>query len=472
MGVSRQPHGGAAYPPRRHLPRRRKTRCRRGEVCARSPPEPPRQLPPRRTRRRRSHRGGRSPHRAGGPEAAIIALAGPTDGSLGHGGLAESRRGRRQGLLAPSGLRRPIQIRRAGRAGPHHSRTFPPVLGRRADPFRPCHLPADDRQFRPAVKFARGRRRTRRYRADRRRSGDGRSEIAPVDGQRARLRRHHPQHRQQCPRRYAARPRCPGAPGLLPGDRPRNGDRGGVRRPVHRQRPGRRPGTSTARTHHPPAGARRRAGAGTAGRGRGEAARRGAADDPELPAGHPGRRGRPGDGSRGGVRGATGGHGFRHRPRRLAAGRLRRILYRLVRPARCRQQYLVLPAHRRQSQHRAVQQSQGRRPARPRAPNHRHCGTAHALLGNVGAGSQGSAHHLFVDPAIHPRPQRQADRIQNHARRGGSPAAPDARVRPGRSDRGSSPCSMPPRSHARTAVARHCRHRPRRSPEAGSSTRR
>ena len=112
-------------------------RRRRGQVQHRAPPDAARLEPQGRDQRGEVGRGRRRPHGQAGAVAAVRAAAGAalTDRA---GMIVSPKAAKAEGddFAEPSGLRRPLQIRRAGRAGPHRARTLRRLLEQGRDPFR------------------------------------------------------------------------------------------------------------------------------------------------------------------------------------------------------------------------------------------------------------------------------------------------------------------------------------------------
>ena len=89
-----------------------------GEIQSGAPSDPARQFPPRGDQHDRPCGGRRSADRAAGAEIAVVAAAGAADRPLRDDRCAQGRRGRGQGFRPASGLQRPVQVHRAGGAGP------------------------------------------------------------------------------------------------------------------------------------------------------------------------------------------------------------------------------------------------------------------------------------------------------------------------------------------------------------------
>ena len=83
-------------------------------------------------------------------QAAVLAPAGPADRSRRHDGLAQGHGSGGRQVRAASGLRRALQIRRAGPAGPHRRREVCRLLEQGPGLHRQDHLPADRRRHRAA----------------------------------------------------------------------------------------------------------------------------------------------------------------------------------------------------------------------------------------------------------------------------------------------------------------------------------
>ena len=79
------------------------------------------------------------------PQGAVLAAAVPAHRSRRHDGLAQGGRSRRRQVRPQAGLRRPVQVRRAGPAGPHRRREVRRLLEQGPGLHRQDHLPADRR---------------------------------------------------------------------------------------------------------------------------------------------------------------------------------------------------------------------------------------------------------------------------------------------------------------------------------------
>ena len=89
--------------------------------------------------------------RAGRAEGAVGAVSGAADRPRRHDPAAQGGRGGGQGFRPASGLRRPVQVRRARGAGPHHAGPLSRLLGRRDIHFdRVIYQPMLDRSVRLA----------------------------------------------------------------------------------------------------------------------------------------------------------------------------------------------------------------------------------------------------------------------------------------------------------------------------------
>ena len=119
---------------RRHLPRRREVRRRRGQVQPRAPQEHAGLQPARRALAGGERRRGGPADRAHQPKRAVRAAAGAAHRPRRHDGLAQGRRRGGRQVRRPSGVLRAVQVRRARGAGPHRARAFPGLLeqGRRS----------------------------------------------------------------------------------------------------------------------------------------------------------------------------------------------------------------------------------------------------------------------------------------------------------------------------------------------------
>ena len=77
---------------------------------------------------RRPRRCRRSPHHQAGAESAVLAADRAAHRPRRHDGVAQGGEGSRRQVRAESGLRRPLQIRRARAAGPHRVREIRRLL--------------------------------------------------------------------------------------------------------------------------------------------------------------------------------------------------------------------------------------------------------------------------------------------------------------------------------------------------------
>ena len=113
---------------RRQVSGRRTARRGSREILDRAPYDDAGLVPQIRIVERGSCRGGRSPDHQAGPEDTIFAADRAAHRSRRHDGLAQGGEGGRRQIRAASGLRRPVQIRRAGAAGPHRVREIRRLL--------------------------------------------------------------------------------------------------------------------------------------------------------------------------------------------------------------------------------------------------------------------------------------------------------------------------------------------------------
>ncbi len=101
------------------------------KVLARPPHELPGIVPQAGAGDGRSCRRRRSPHHQAGAEAALLAADRATDRPRRHDGLAQGSQGSWRQIRSQAGLRRPLQIRRAGAAGPDGRSNASPTTGTR-----------------------------------------------------------------------------------------------------------------------------------------------------------------------------------------------------------------------------------------------------------------------------------------------------------------------------------------------------
>ena len=100
-------------------------------------------------------------------QGAVLAAARPAHRPRRHDGLAQGRRSGGRQVRPEAGLRRSLQVRRAGPAGPHRGREVRRLLEQGPGLHRQDHLPADRRRH-----GAPGQPALRRPRPDRARAGD------------------------------------------------------------------------------------------------------------------------------------------------------------------------------------------------------------------------------------------------------------------------------------------------------------
>ena len=128
------------------------------------------QLPAQRDRRHGAGRGGGPADGAGDPEAAVLAVHRRADRPRRHGGVAEGRRGGRQGFRPAAGLRRTLQVsRNAWPRTASCSSASRSYWDAGAHPLRPRHLSRRAGQQHPAREPQGRRARHRRGGAARRR---------------------------------------------------------------------------------------------------------------------------------------------------------------------------------------------------------------------------------------------------------------------------------------------------------------
>ncbi len=143
---SRGRQGADADPARgREVPGRRTVQRRCGAREHRPLPHRPGEQPQGRAAAGHRGRGDRSEDGAPGAVAALCAADRGAVGSRGDDGFAQGDRTSGQGLRHRSGVRRPVQLRRARAAGPHGAGTVSRLLECGRDPSRSHRVPADRR---------------------------------------------------------------------------------------------------------------------------------------------------------------------------------------------------------------------------------------------------------------------------------------------------------------------------------------
>ena len=210
LGGRQDRHHQAA--PGREIPRRRAVRRGGGEILVRAPHDHAGLVPQAGPRPGRQGGGGRSADRAPRAEGAVLAADRAAHRPRRHDGEPEGRQGSGRQVRPQAGLRRPLQIRRAGAAGPHRGREVRRLLEQGQCPHRPHHLPADRRRHgaarQPEVRRARPARAAAR---DRHQGGEGGFAAQAERDSGSELHGHHHQCRRRPTRRRtrsARTPRC------------------------------------------------------------------------------------------------------------------------------------------------------------------------------------------------------------------------------------------------------------------------
>ena len=241
--LGRRQDGHDEAPARREVPRRRAVRRSGGQVQPRPPSHHEGLVPPLRAQRRRLRRGGRSADHQAQPQGALLAASGPAHRPRRHDDGAEGDRGGGRQVRAPSGLRRPLQVRRAYPPGPHRGREVRRLLEQGPGLHRQDHLPADRRCDDPPGQSQVGLARPDRARAGDRHQGRALQPEAPAQqGDVARLGRPADQHEQRAEVGQSAGQGPAGAPGLRPRDRSPGHQPGGLQRRVRAGQPVGQPG--------------------------------------------------------------------------------------------------------------------------------------------------------------------------------------------------------------------------------------
>ena len=153
--VARREGADHAPAPGCPVPRRREARRRGGQVLDRAPHEDAGLAAPLGDRTDRLGGRRRRPDLPDQPEAAVRAAAGAVHRPGRHDGLAQGRRTARRQVRHRAGLRRTVQVRGAGAAGPDRGRALPRLLEQGRDPHPAGRVPADPRCHRAAHQPAR-----------------------------------------------------------------------------------------------------------------------------------------------------------------------------------------------------------------------------------------------------------------------------------------------------------------------------
>ena len=90
-----------------------------------------------------TRRGGRSRDHQAQPQGALLAAAGAAHRPRRHDGVAQGGRGHGRQVRPEAGVRRSLQVRRAGAAGPHRRREVRRLLEQGSGVRRQGDLPAD-----------------------------------------------------------------------------------------------------------------------------------------------------------------------------------------------------------------------------------------------------------------------------------------------------------------------------------------